>query len=864
MVFVVCLIAVLIVGLYAVTRAISSRSYAQLEQREVEAAIERAEDAIANRIDVLSRVVADYAQRDDTASFVQGEYPGYLDDNFVPGSMLSLGADFMAIADPDSRTVVGRAVDVASGEPSELPGYLLGIVESGELARAYDPSARKGSGIITTDRGPLLFATQPVTKTDGSGALGSFLIAGRLLDAAEVEALSDLTHLTIALLASDAVSALPARASSAFADAAPKAAVAVPLSTQRIAGYRRVPDFAGRTALLLGVTIPRTIHQVGADSSRWLALALVVFGLVSTAGVANAMHRQYREVVVRTHAEQKARASEQRYRELIDHMADAVLGIDTSGHITFANSRAARLTGISTEDLIGSGYTAMLSADSIELAGRRFGRALERGASESFEVEMCCTRGDVVPVEVGSSPMIAEDGSIQGVQWIVRDVTDRKRAELELVHLANRDHLTGLYNRRRFEAKLYDQFEHASRSGARGAVLWFDLDNFKDINDSLGHSAGDQVLAGLAHALEQRLRADSMLARIGGDEFAVLLPGVTQKEAAGCAERLIVDIRECSFRVEQREVRVSASVGVVVFPDHACTAEETLARADMAMYRAKDAGGDQYCVYRPEERWHAQLQAHFDWSARIEEALRADRFIVYAQPVLDLGRGEIDRHELLIRMEDEDGSLILPGTFLPVAERTGQIAAIDRWMVRRAIDLISMRTGPNEPCRLDVNLSGCAFDDAELLPLIESEIIRTGIDPSLFGVEITETAAVSDIGRAREFIEQLKRLGCRVALDDFGSGFSSFYYLRNLPVDCLKIDGSFVQNMCDNRQDQHVVRAIVELAAGFEIESTAEFVEDAATLELLRQYGVTYAQGFHIARPHPSWDAQPRDEVESA
>ena len=217
----------------------------------------------------------------------------------------------------------------------------------------------------------------------------------------------------------------------------------------------------------------------------------------------------------------------------------------------------------------------------------------------------------------------------------------------------------------------------------------------------------------------------------------------------------------------------------------------------MAMYRAKDAGGDQYCVYRPEERWQAELQAHFDWSARIEEALRSDRFVVYAQPVLDLGRGEVDRHELLIRMEDGDGSLILPGTFLPVAERTGQIAGIDRWMVRRAIDLISMRTSPDEPCRLDVNLSGCAFDDPALLPLIESEIIRTGIDPSLFGVEITETSAVSDIGRAREFIEELKGLGCRVALDDFGSGFSSFYYLRNLPVDCLKIDGSFVQNMSE-------------------------------------------------------------------
>ena len=460
--------------------------------------------------------------------------------------------------------------------------------------------------------------------------------------------------------------------------------------------------------------------------------------------------------------------------------------------------------------------------------------------------------------------MIAEDESIHGVQWIVRDVTDRKRVERELVHLANRDHLTGLYNRRSFEEELDNQVERVNRSGGHGAVLWFDLDNFKDINDSLGHGAGDEVLAGLANSLKEQLRAGSMLARIGGDEFAVLLPVATEADAVGCAQRLVDDIGECALRLDGRSVRVTASVGVVVFPDHASTAGEILSRADLAMYRAKEAGSGQYCVYRPDEHWHSEVQARFDSSEQIEEALRSDRFVVYVQPVLDLASGEIDRHELLIRMEDAHGSLILPGEFLPVAERTGQIAAIDRWMVRRAIDLISMRTGPTEPCRLDVNLSGRAFDDAGLLPLIESELIRTGIDPALFGVEITETAAVSNIGRAREFIETLKALGCRVALDDFGSGFSSFYYLRNLPVDCLKIDGTFVQNLCTSREDQHVVRAIVELAAGFGINSTAEFVEDGMTLELLRRYGVTYAQGYHVAHPHPSWDEKRPGEAASA
>ncbi len=863
MVLGVCVVVVMTVGLYAVTRAITSRSYERLERRDVGVAIERAERAVAHRVDDLSQLAADYATWDDTHSFVQGTYPEYPDDHLLPDSMATIGVDFMAVVDPDDRTAVGRAVDT-SGRPSELPSYLADIVESGQLAQTYDPSVRNGSGIITTDRGPLLFATHPITRSDGSESLRSFLIVGRLLDVTELDAMSRLTRLPIAVFASDEDPALPVGVSSAVAHTTLGSTTAVPLSSEHIAGYRHLPDFAGHPALLLGVTIPRTIHQAGIDASRWLAFSLVVFGVVSTAGVANALHRQHREVVVRTNAERHARTSEQRYRELIEHMADAVLCIDASGHITYANSRAAGLTGVKTAELTGQSYARLLSADSLEPAQRHLSRTLERGASESFEVEISCARGGLVPAEVGSSPMIAEDGSVHGAQWIVRDVTDRKRVERELVHLANRDHLTGLYNRRSFEEELDNQVEHVNCSGGHGAVLWFDLDNFKDINDSLGHGAGDEVLAGLARSLKERLRADSMLARIGGDEFAVLLPIATEADAAGCAQRLVDDIGECLFRLDGRSVRVTASVGVVVFPDHASTAEEILSRADLAMYRAKDVGHGQYCIYRPDEHWHAELQARFDASAQIEDALHADRFVVYVQPVLDLASGEIHRHELLIRMEDADGSLIMPGEFLPVAERTGQIAAIDRWMVRRAIDLISMRTGPNDPCRLDVNLSGRAFDDTGLLPLIESELIRTGIDPSLLGIEITETAAVSDIGRAREFIETLKHLGCRVALDDFGSGFSSFYYLRNLPVDCLKIDGTFVQNMSTNEQDQHVVRAIVELAAGFGIKSTAEFVEDGLTLELLRQYGVTYAQGFHVARPHPSWDERRPDEAASA
>jgi diguanylate cyclase (GGDEF)-like protein len=392
---------------------------------------------------------------------------------------------------------------------------------------------------------------------------------------------------------------------------------------------------------------------------------------------------------------------------------------------------------------------------------------------------------------------------------------------------------------------------HASRTGRSGALLWLDIDFFKEINDSLGHQAGDQVLVGIAAAATRCLRADSFIARLGGDEFAVLLPDTDRAQAEECAERLTLAIREASSLFEGRSLRVTSSVGVVLYPDHGATVEELLARADLAMYRAKEDGRNRYVVYEATEGWHDEQRVRFNWSTQIETALRDDLFIVYAQPVLNIADDSIDRHELLIRMEGEDGSILPPASFLHVAERTGLIHQIDRWMVRRAIDLISMKAGRDASFRLDVNLSGRAFSDTELLATIESELIRTGIAPASFGVEITETAAVSDMGKARAFITRLRALGCRVSLDDFGSGFSSFYYLKNLPIDCLKIDGSFIQNMTLNLQDQHVVKAMVELAEGFGITSTAEFVEDGATLEMLKAFGVTYAQGFHISRPMP-------------
>jgi diguanylate cyclase (GGDEF)-like protein/PAS domain S-box-containing protein len=589
-------------------------------------------------------------------------------------------------------------------------------------------------------------------------------------------------------------------------------------------------------------------------AAAWLLGAgFATLGLVAVAGfaIARAFSRATREVEERRRTEDALRGSEERYRCLIESMADAVFGLDPGGRIVFANPRASVLTGHSIDQLLEMSCDAIVANDSIPRVRSALAAAEMRTAIDSYDITLLHADGRGIPVEVSASPLGACSSGFRGIQWVARDITERKRYESELVYLASHDNLTGLFNRRRFREELESALAHARRDGSSLGVLWFDLDHFKEINDAFGHRAGDEILTAVALMLQRRVRNETVLARLGGDEFALLLPGSSFDRVEAFAARLLQEMRETPVVHGGREICISPSIGVVVFPDHGMTTDELLSRADLAMYHAKEEGRNRYCVYRPEGEWQTELASRFDWSVMIARAIAEDRLLAYAQPIIDLQTDSIDRYELLVRMLGEDGEVIQPGAFLPAAERVGLINEIDRWVVRAAIKRIAASAAAGIRLKLDMNLSGRAFGDPLLVPLLQDELQRTGIDPALLGLEITETAAVVDMAQARQFIEFAKGLGCRVALDDFGSGFSSFYYLRNLPVDSLKIDGSFVRDILTNAQDQHVVRAIVELAAGFGIDVTAEYVQDAETLELLRGFGVRFAQGYHISEPVP-------------
>ncbi len=549
--------------------------------------------------------------------------------------------------------------------------------------------------------------------------------------------------------------------------------------------------------------------------------------------------------------EAMARAGRDLLSYVVDSSDDAILTNDEEGMITSWNRGAERLYGYAVDEAIGESIALIeppnREGQQLEIVRRAFdGESIER-------VETTHVRKDGTPVTVSVtvSPVREASSRIVSAAIVARDITELKRDQERLRYLADRDQLTGLYNRRRFDQELKRELARAGRSQSRSALLSVDVDNFKAINDSAGHPAGDAVLSELAGILTGRFGSGDVVARLGGDEFGILMSAVDPAEARAAANDLLSAIRSNPVMYGDKPFRVTASIGAISFESDEATASDLLVNANLAMHAAKTSGRDRVVVYTAAEAGKARAMVKLTWAQRIQDALDHDRFVLHLQPIMELASREVSHGELLLRMRGDRGRLIAPGAFLPAAERFGLIHAIDHWVVQQAIQLISSDSAA-QGLRLNVNLSGeSVAGDPQLLPMIERELRAADADPSQLIFEITETAAIANMPEATKFAKGVTGLGCSLALDDFGTGFGSFYYLKHLPVRYLKLDGEFIQNLPRNQVDEHMVRAIVGVASSMGIKTVAESVADDETIKLLEEYGVDYAQGFHIGRPEP-------------
>jgi diguanylate cyclase (GGDEF)-like protein/PAS domain S-box-containing protein len=557
-------------------------------------------------------------------------------------------------------------------------------------------------------------------------------------------------------------------------------------------------------------------------------------------------------------AEKQAEEASAKLAAIVYGSDDAIIATSPEGLIESWNPAAERLYGYRGEEAAGNSIRILVPPDRIEIVDETLERLVAGERIEPYETRRVRKDGSLIDVSVSWSPVRDREGNLIALSTISRDVTERKRFESQLRQLANYDPLTGLLNRARFEEELDKQVGMAKLNGG-GGVLVLDLDDFKYVNDTFGHGAGDELVRTIAILLRDQVRESDVLARLGGDEFAVLVPENDPADVQKIADALIEAVREHTMPVDGRAIQVTTSIGAALFDEASQTGEELLADADRAMYQAKDAGRDRAFIQTPRSGPQSRRRARLSWEHRIRDALESDLFELHAQPILNLRNNEVSQYELLLRMRDDEG-LVPPGSFLGVAERLGLIHAIDRWVVGEAIELLAAAP----VLSLEVNLSGRSVDDPQLLQLVQTELARHAVDPSRLTFEITETAAIASMDRAQRFAVALREVGCRFALDDFGAGFGSFYYLKHMPTDYLKIDGDFITTP-RSRTDDLVVESIVRIARGLGQQTIAEMVEDGGTLEVMRDHGVDYAQGFYIGKPapvegllEPSREATPR------
>jgi diguanylate cyclase (GGDEF)-like protein/PAS domain S-box-containing protein len=545
--------------------------------------------------------------------------------------------------------------------------------------------------------------------------------------------------------------------------------------------------------------------------------------------------------------------SEKKFRALLESAPDAMVIVNSHGHITLANAQAERMFGYSREELIGQSIRVLIP-ERLRERHRAHQRnylhdAKTRPMGSDLELHGRRKDGTEFPVEISLSPLETDEGTL--VSSAIRDITERKRGEALLRELADRDGLTSLLNRRKFEEHLAQEVALVDRYGGESAMLLIDIDSLKDVNDTLGHACGDEMIRNVGAVVTSRMRTTDIVARIGGDEFAVLLPRTTEAAAAAVAEDLLATIRSQDLVLSGHHLRPSVSIGVAAFEAGAVASDDVMVAADLGLYEAKDAGRNQIGVFKPPIAATPQSRERVSWSKRIRAGLDEGLIVPYRQPIMTLSDGSISRYELLVRLIDDRGEPTLPRAFLPTAERTGAVRDIDRRMISFAIDLVSAAELAHDPVAYEVNISARSLADPDLLPLIARSIVESAINPASLVFEITETAAIANMEHVRRFAGTLRDLGCSFALDDFGAGFASFYYLKHVPLDWLKIDGDFVRELPRNSTDQLVVRHIAEMAHSLNLRTIAEFVEDAWTLEMLTDFGVDCGQGHFVGEPEP-------------
>ena len=621
-----------------------------------------------------------------------------------------------------------------------------------------------------------------------------------------------------------------------------------------------VRDEAGNPLFLQGILVDISESKRVEKELREHRYRLEELVAKRTNALSKANEHLRKDVIELRRAEEALFQEKERAQVTLESIGDAVITTDAAGNIEYLNPVAAQLTGWSAAEAQGQSLLqvfSIINETSREPVESPVARCLREGSSIGLANHSILVRRDGSELAVAdtASPIHDREGKVTGAVMVFRDVTQARTLAQQLAHQATHDALTGLTNRRDFEQRLERVLASVHADGGEHALCYLDLDRFKAINDTCGHAAGDQLLRQLSTMLQEQMRTRDTLARLGGDEFGLLLEHCPLEQACRIAEELLLAVQQFKFVWEGKVHSIGASIGVVPITAASENLSAVLRAADVACYTAKGKGRNRVYVYQAEDVEQAQRNSEMQWVARITQALEQDRFGLFCQPIAELVPHDGGRahYEILLRMLEPDGQVIAPEAFLAAAERYNLMPAIDRWVVRQVVSWLAAQPSESEQraAAYSINLSAASLADHAMLDFIREQLILNQVPGSMLGFEIAEATAIANLTQAAHFFHEIRNMGCRTTLDNFGSAMFSIACLDVLQMDYLKIDGNFVKDIAQNRIAQALVDAINHVAHEMSARTVAGWTESPDILGALQKIGVDHVQGYVICRPLP-------------
>ena len=554
-------------------------------------------------------------------------------------------------------------------------------------------------------------------------------------------------------------------------------------------------------------------------------------------------------------ANQKLKSSQAHMLKLsraVESSPNPILITDAQGHIEYANKKSEKVSGYSLTEMLGNKLESYKSNNTPADVFEEIWSIAAEAGEWSGEIENRRKDGSEHWLKVYVAAVFDDENTISHYVVISEDITDSRQLAQKLSYQATHDDLTGLINRAEFETRLAMKVENAKLNDSEHALCFLDLDQFKVINDTCGHIAGDELLRQLGKLLNGVMRRSDTLARLGGDEFAILVTDCNQRQAEKIANEVRELIEQFQFIWDSQVFTIGVSIGLTSINSQTINRTEALKQADTACYAAKNSGRNRVYIYQGHDKNLVQQEGEFKWVNEIKEALVDNRLVLYVQPIVTTSSNQLDSYEILVRLRGKNGQLSPPGAFLPPAERYNLSDKIDKWVIDHVFAWLEQHQADLPFLKqFAINLSGASVGHTEMLGYISSKLAKAKFDPAMIKFEITETAAIGNLRNANSFIKELTEIGCEFSLDDFGSGLSSFAYLKNLPVQSIKIDGMFVKDMLTDPLDFEMVKSINDIGHVMGLETIAEFVEDEQVWQKLRSIGVDYGQGYYLGVPEP-------------